>query len=593
MQGVLDNRGVATRQSTTPTGSERVAHPSPGILSFKPRVLRVFSWAAMGVGWGMTVYALLTHGSFLAFAAGVGAIGTLSLVLIALKREQAAAILLLCMLTVLIGYRSAIIRSALNASLFAVVLLVAAFVTTPLFATILFGLQMAFVAAGSFLGIFSWTQQRDPVTGLYLANTITTLVPLLVIVYIVTFLVSKVLIGAMEKEAEQARLLRKAQERLVTDARLASARILAGGIAHDFNNILVSLLGNLDLLKGDLAPADHRHRYVDDALSASNRARELTRQLLMLSKGSPTGMSLVALSPLIRDTARMAMSGSRSRAELYLAEDLWPVEADQSQIAQLIQNLALNACEAMPRGGVVTFHASNTVIDDEQPTDLPPGPYVVIRVKDTGVGIPEETLAKIFEPFFSTKEGGTGLGLSVCYSVASNHHGRIDVSSTPGEGTTFTVLLPARPGAKLSCPETGDADRAPVRTGRVLVMDDDAGVQDLLKRMLVRLGFQADIVNDGLQAREAYAAALASSDPYALVIMDLTIPGGIGGEEALELLRRVDPDVRAIVSSGYSSQLPGGTYQAKGFRAVLHKPYTLAELRSAVDAACDPEAKAD
>jgi signal transduction histidine kinase/ActR/RegA family two-component response regulator len=570
-------------------GGSGTMDPSGGIFSFRPRVLRVFTYAAMAAGWGMTAYALLTGGTFLAFSISVGVVGALSFLLIVLKQEQAAAILLLCMLTVLIGYRSVSIRSTLNASLFSVTLLVAAFITTPAFATVLFSLQMAFIVVCSFLGVFTWTQQQDPATGLYFANTVTTLVPLLIIVYLVAFLVSKVLIGAMEKEAKQTQLLKKAQERLIAEARLASARILAGGIAHDFNNILVSLLGNLDLLKEELSPTDPRRAFVDEALSASNRARELTRQLLMLSKGNPAGKSLASLSPLIRDTARMTLSGSRSRAEFDLAEDLWPVEADLTQISQLIQNLALNASEAMPRGGVVTFRASNQMLEKEQSIDLPPGPYVVISVQDEGEGIPAENLQHIFDPFFSTKEGGTGLGLSICYSVASNHHGRIDVASTPGERTTFTVRLPARPGARVLPREMQETQELPNQARRVLVMDDDQGVQKLLRQMLERLGFQADVVFDGREAERAFTAALERSEPYAFVIMDLTIPGGVGGEEALALLRRLDPKVRAIVSSGYSSQLVAGSYQAKGFRAVLSKPYTLAELSRAVEAAFGPD----
>jgi signal transduction histidine kinase len=401
----------------------------------------------MGVGWGMAAYALLTGSSFLAFAIAVGSIGTIALILIALKREQAASILLLSMLTVFIGYRSALIHSTLNASFLSLVLLVAAFLTTPIFTTVLFAVQMGFVVVCSFLGIFTWIQARDPVTGLYFANTVTTLIPLLVVVYLVAFLVSKVLIGAMQKEAEQTELLRKAQERLIAEARLSSARILAGGIAHDFNNILVSMIGNLDLLKEDLNPTDPRRSLLDDALAASNRARELTGQLLMLSKGSPTGIVLASLSALIRDTARMALSGSRSRPEFDLADDLWLVEADLTQISQLIQNLALNASEATPQGGVVTFRAANRTLDEKTAGDLAPGPYVAISVQDTGAGIPPENMQRIFDPFFSTKEGGTGLGLSICYSVANNHHGRIDVCSTLGAGTTFTVSLPARPDA--------------------------------------------------------------------------------------------------------------------------------------------------
>lgn len=564
------------------------APPGSGALSFRPLVLKWFTYAAMAAGWGMAAYALLSRGSFLLFAVAVGSVATLSALLIRLKKEELAAVLLVLMLTALIGYRSVLIRSTLNASFLPLVLMVAAFLTSPLFTTILFGLQLAFVVVCALLGVFSWNQVRDPETGLYFADTVTVLLPLLIIMYLVAMVVAKVLIGAIRKEAEQSELLRKTQERLVAQERLASARILAGGIAHDFNNILVALIGNLDLIKNDL-PANAPHRaLLEDAQAAAARARDLTGQLLMLSKGSPQGTSLLSAAELIRDTAVMALRGSKCRAEFELAADLWPIEADPTQIAQLIQNLALNASEASPQGGVVSFGAENRVLPAEPGRGLAAGPYLQIWVRDQGSGVAPENLGKIFDPFFSTKEGGTGLGLSICYSVASNHHGSIDCRSAPGRGTTFTVLLPARPDLRLEAPRPDAARGVPSHTGRALVMDDDPGVQRLLGRMLERLGYQVDLAGGGLEAERAYAAALQRGEPYSFVILDLTIPGGIGGEEALALLRRADPQVRAVVSSGYSSDLLPGTYLAMGFRAVLRKPYTLAEVARAVEDACRP-----
>jgi signal transduction histidine kinase/CheY-like chemotaxis protein len=536
----------------------------------------------------MSCYALVTHGSFLGFAAAVTCTAAINALLIFLKKEHAAAIVLVLMLTVLIGYRSVLIRSTLNASFLPLALLVAAFLTGPVFMTTLFAAQLGFVVTCAFLGVFSWTQAQDPVTGLYYANTVTVLLPNLVITYLVALVVSKVLIGAIEKEARQTELLRKTQERLVAEERLASARILAGGIAHDFNNILVSLIGNLDLMKNDLDEADIHTVLLEDAQAAAERARDLTRQLLMLSKGTPQGTSMLSAAELIRETAIMTLRGSKCRAEFDIAADLWPIEADATQIAQIIQNLTLNASEAMPQGGVVSLEAKNRVRDAEPHRGLAAGPYIEISVRDQGTGIAPEHIGKIFEPFFSTKERGTGLGLSICYSVVSNHHGGIDCHSDPGAGATFTVYLPARPDLRPQprCPE--GATSSAERTGRVLVMDDDHGVQFLLRRMLEHLGYVVDLVDDGLGAERAYATALQRGEPYRFVIMDLTIPGGIGGEEALPLLRRLDPNVRAIVSSGYSTDLVPGTYLTKGFRALLRKPYTLSEVARAVDEACLP-----
>jgi signal transduction histidine kinase/CheY-like chemotaxis protein len=537
----------------------------------------------MGAGYGMVVYALLTRGSFAYFALAVGLLATAGAILNRFRREGLAAALLLIGLTLLVGYRAVAIRSAMNASFFVLILLVAALLTDPRTTTMLFAAQFGYIIVCASLGIFSWSQTRDAATGLYYANTVTVLVPTLIVVYLVAYVISKILIGAVEEQTRQADLLRKTQEHLVAHERLASARILAGGIAHDFNNILVTLSGSLDLLRIDLGTADPRMRLVEEAQLAVTRARDLISQLLMLSKGTPPGKSLISVATVVRETVEMTLRGTSSRAELDLAADLWPIEADLTQIAQVLQNLVLNAAEAMPRGGTVRVAARNREIDPKDSDTLKRGPYVLISITDHGIGIPPNIIRRVFDPFYSTKDGGTGLGLSICYSVVGNHHGCIEVSSVPASGTTFDVYLPARPGARLESRPRMEPRGARERSGRVLVVDDDRAVQTILVRMLERLGFRADAASEGVEGARMYKAALERGQPYTFAIIDLTIPGGIGGIDALSLLREYDPDVRAVVSSGYSSELLEESYEEKGFRAVLKKPYTLAEVARVAD----------
>ncbi len=367
------------------------------------------------------------------------------------------------------------------------------------------------------------------------------------------------------------------EHELARASKLESVGLLAGGIAHDFNNILTAVIGNLALGLLDVPAETELGAALRDAERAALRARDLTQQLLTFARGGEPIRTAVRLPEIIAEVTRFALHGAKVNAEFDLAPDLWPADVDKAQISRVVQNLAINAVQAMPAGGTVRLAARNVRVRALEVPPLAPGAYVRIAVADTGVGIKPEHLERVFEPYFTTKQTGSGLGLATVYSIVRKHKGHIRVQSALGHGTTFEVYLPA---AEEAAP-AAEADLPPARggaNGRVLFMDDEAPIRRLATALLRRLGSEVEVVADGQAAVERFAAARAAGRPFDVVIMDLTVPGGMGGLEALERLRAIDPAVRAIVSSGYSSDPVLANYRDYGFRGRVAKPYELAEF---------------
>lgn len=365
-------------------------------------------------------------------------------------------------------------------------------------------------------------------------------------------------------------------------SKLEAVGILAGGIAHDFNNILTVVLGNVTLAEADTAPGSVIAARLADARKATLRARDLTLQLLTFAKGGEPVKATVELPELLRESMAFALHGAKARPEVRIAPDLWSVHADKGQIGQVVQNLVINAVQAMPAGGVVTLTAENaTVTEGELPVRA--GRYVRLTVSDTGGGIASEHLAKIFDPYFTTKAQGSGLGLATVYSIVRKHDGYIVAESEPDRGTTFRLWLPAGQAAPAAIPAGGGVPLEHPGRVRVLFMDDEETIRDMARIFMDRLGFECDTVSDGAAALEKYREAMQAGRSYAVVLMDLTVPGGMGGREAMEYLLRLDPGVRAIVSSGYSRDPVMANYRSHGFKAVLPKPYGLDQLRQTLD----------
>ncbi|HLW34341.1 MAG TPA: CHASE3 domain-containing protein [Chthoniobacterales bacterium] len=358
--------------------------------------------------------------------------------------------------------------------------------------------------------------------------------------------------------------------------------LLAGGIAHDFNNLLTAIIGNISLASLLLPPDDEMASRLDDAKNASMRARDLAQQLLTFARGGAPIKKTASIGKLIQDTVSFSLRGSRNRSEFDFSPDVAPAEIDAGQISQVVANLVVNADQAMPNGGTLYVNCDNFCYDtnDAVIPDLAPGDYVRIRIRDEGVGIPEKYIKRIFDPYFTTKAKGNGLGLATAYSIIKNHSGLLTVESEVHVGTTFTIYLPAAPAMEQEQPV-----EAPVKvtqeikgTGRVLVVDDEDAIRDLVEFTLTRLGYEVSQAATALLGVELYQQRLRAGKRFDLVILDLTLPGGMGGKEALKKLIEIDPTVNAIVSSGYATDATMSRYQDFGFRGVIAKPYEAAEL---------------
>lgn len=377
---------------------------------------------------------------------------------------------------------------------------------------------------------------------------------------------------------EDITLRRQMEEELAKVQKLESVGLLAGGIAHDFNNLLTAILGNISLAKEYIRPEDALFPLLDDSEKASFRARDLTRQLLTFARGGVPVTETAALGNLIRDSAAFVLRGSSSTPDFFIPEDLWMVKIDKGQINQVIQNLVINAEQSMPRGGLVSVRCENVQLGPDVPVPLPAGDYVRVSVRDQGSGIPPENIGKVFDPYFTTKSGGSGLGLATVHSILRSHNGHISVETSPGGGTAFHVYLPALPFVRPVVSLVADRHELAIGPGRILVMDDESIVCNVVAAMLEKMGFAVDCVVDGSEALDLYFREKEAGRPYDVVVMDVTIPGGMGGEEAVARLLAVDPQARVIVASGYSRDPIVANFREYGFRAAIAKPFTVQDL---------------
>ena len=372
----------------------------------------------------------------------------------------------------------------------------------------------------------------------------------------------------MEKEKMEAELLKA--------AKLESISILAGGIAHDFNNILTAVTGNISIAKMYARAGMDMLDVLDEAETAAFQAKDLTQQLLTFSRGGVPIKKTASITDLVRETVDFTLRGSGISCDFSFPADIWTAEIDKGQISQVISNLAINSMQAMSDGGVIRIEARNVEVEPDDILPMEEGDYVRLSIEDRGIGIPEQNVPKIFDPFFTTKQEGSGLGLTSTYSIVKKHGGYIDVTSVVGEGTTFHIYLPAS-GERVSSlelemiePQTGQ--------GRVLLMDDEEIVCRAARKMLRHLGYETELAGDGDEAIELFEEAMKSGRRFDMVIMDLTVPGRMGGKEAVEKLKAIDPGVKAVVSSGYSNDPVMADFTKYGFIDVLVKPYRLEEL---------------
>ena len=371
-------------------------------------------------------------------------------------------------------------------------------------------------------------------------------------------------------------------------ARLESLGVLAGGLAHDFNNILIGVVGNLSLAQTMLLPRDQAlAARLRQAEAACVRARGVTNQLLTFAKGGEPVKTTTSLRELVVECTRFALSGSAVAPRFAIDSDLAVADIDGAQIGQVIQNLVLNAKQAMPHGAFVDIMMQNVELHSSEAAGqatLLPGRYVRVTVQDSGRGISAEHLHHIFEPYFTTKEEGSGLGLAISYSIVKAHGGAITVESEPGRGSRFSVYLPASTQRVAIEPRSGAVTRR-VHTGRVLLMDDDAEVAAVASDMLEAIGYVAAVAASGRSAIEQFHAAESRGEPFDVVILDLTVPGGMGGLEAVAHIREIRPDVAVVVTSGYADDSVLARFGDYGFDGVLPKPFAIPDLRRALEEA--------
>ena len=369
-------------------------------------------------------------------------------------------------------------------------------------------------------------------------------------------------------------------DRLVI-SKLESTGILAGGIAHDFNNLLGSLLLTLEMVSMCATTTNEQEQYLRQARQTIQSAKELTQQLITFAEGGASSRRSCDLRVLLKESVDVALKGSALRAEFVVAPDLWPAEVDEAQLAQVFRGLILNAREATPAGGNVRVSAQNIAETSPAPPELPQGDYVRITITDDGMGIPSEILPKIFDPYFSTKQRGVqkgmGLGLTICRTVIQKHGGTITVRSRAGQGTTVTCHPPATRNAVPPTPPSVQSSLGP--KPRILVMDDEQSFREILAQTVRHLGYDVEVARNGEEAISLYEQARGEGRPFAVVLLDLTVRGGMGGSKAMAVLQAHDPAVQAVLMTGYSNEETFREHVRHGFKAALAKPFSAGTLR--------------
>jgi signal transduction histidine kinase len=386
------------------------------------------------------------------------------------------------------------------------------------------------------------------------------------------------LMESNEKLMQEIVERKKAQETILRTSTIESLGVFAGGIAHDFNNLLMSIMGNISLAKHYIAEDNHGYELLTEAENASTRTRDLTHQLLTFSKGGAPIKKTASISELLKSASEFVIRGSHVKIDFSISNDLRSAEVDTGQISQVIHNLVINALQAMHDGGTIRISAENISIASSDGLPVSDGEYLRIRVSDTGPGIPPEHINRIFDPYFTTKMSGNGLGLAICYSIIKNHNGYIDIESEQGHGATFTIYLPSVSEVREE-EKTVTVAQAADRKGTVLIMEDDESVLRTTCKMCANMGIKAIPSRHGEEALSEYLRLKKEGTRVDAVIMDLTIPGKMGGKEAIGMLLKIDPEARVIVSSGYSDDPVMSRYADYGFRDVLIKPYVFEDFR--------------
>jgi len=378
------------------------------------------------------------------------------------------------------------------------------------------------------------------------------------------------------------------EQEIIEKDKLEALGILAGCIAHDFNNLLTAVWTGVSILKIRNLHNSEFNNIFSDLENALQRGKDLTGQLLTYSKGGAPIKEPTSLESLVKDTAAFTISGTQVKCDISSDENLYSAEIDSAQISQVIQNLLINAIEAMPQGGVIKISMSNADNPSVENVQLPPGKYIKLTVSDCGKGIPPSIRQRIFDPFFTTKPKGSGLGLATSYSIIKKHNGHIYLESVLNKGTSFHILLPASTKAAVKHKKADSI--LTTKTGKILIMDDEPIILTVTKTLLSHLGYTVETAKDGETAIEIYSKAMKNNQRFDAIILDLTVPAGMGGKDAMSKLLEIDPQVNALVSSGYSNDPIMADYKSYGFKGIITKPYNVEELNKSLQLILNEEA---
>lgn len=379
---------------------------------------------------------------------------------------------------------------------------------------------------------------------------------------------------------------RRMEEELLRAKKLESIGVLAGGIAHDYNNLLTAIMGYMTLAESVLKPEDEALAHLGRAHHAAKMAKSLSRKLITFSRGGKPVKKRAPVPPLLENTMSFALAGSNIECEFLVPPHLWPVEYDDSQMSQAIHNIVMNSREAMPRGGIIRVEAENMHIRGRSGHPVDPGDWVRITIEDEGYGISRQHLDRIFDPYFSTKEMGAqkglGLGLAISHSIIRNHQGYLFAESEPDKGTALHIYLPASNPARGREADLAASDlkEGPVN---ILVMDDEEIVREITAKMLCQAGYEVDVARDASEAIQVFTLRMKEGNPFHVVVLDLTVRGGMGGKEVVQRLLEIEPGLKAVVSSGYSEDPVMTDFSDYGFSAAVIKPYSIDDLRETIE----------
>ncbi|MHA1719822.1 MAG: ATP-binding protein, partial [Promethearchaeota archaeon] len=520
----------------------------------------------------------VTESAISYFSIIVFIISSLSFVLLHYGKYTTSSHLLIISINLMIILRGLEVYSAYMFTFLSLILIISSILAiNPIFSVGLFLMDIIAILIGLKLHKFTLGQPIDPDTGIYYANTITDLLPNILISFIISMVLHYIIITIINTQQRQFDILKNTQKKLIEQEKLISLQTLAGGIAHDFNNLLTSIMGVLSLLNSDFEGSKETKELIEEAEKASIRAKLLTSQLQNFSKSQKPEIELIDnVKDLVKDVVRFSSRGSHIKPKIHFQDNIRQIEADKGQISQVIQNLVINAIQAMPDGGNLDIFLQNVYISKSNEFNLPKGYYLKIDFQDTGIGISEKIIETIFDPFVTTKKEGTGLGLYISKIIIKNHSGFIGVKSKNGKGATFTVLIPTiSQFSKIEQIKRKDLNEI---SGRVLVMDDDKAILKTLNLMLRKLGLTVELSENGTEAFEKYLKAYKEGNLYDFLILDCTVPGGKGGEECLADIKKINPNVKAILSSGYKINEFQKEYNNESSILFLHKPYTINDL---------------